>query len=212
MKKNGDTLSVNQVKQLMDEQQNNLLQILGNHKDDIDDLVASKTKKFRKPSIEKQHQFNAQILHLLNRVKKEHKKGHSETVASLIKEALSKLENQQADLLVADQSKYGFLTVNLLRGNTELPSSIAKKVEKIESRLDKTHQDYERGKKPSKPLDTKTGGRFEHRRKQGPEQLLQQLQRRTREGKCSHCEQDGHFFRECPKFWQEVSDARTTAI
>ena len=194
----------------MDEQQHNLLDILGHHKEDIDEIVASKTKKFKKPSIEKQHQFNAQILHILQRVKKENKKGHSETVSTLLKEAVSKLDTQQADLLVADQSKYGFLTVNLLRGNTELPSGIAKKVEKIESRLDKTHQDYERVKKPFKNMDQKNGGRFDNRRKQGPEQLLQQLQSRTREGKCSHCQKDRHFFRECPKFWQEVSDARTT--
>jgi hypothetical protein len=196
----------------MNEQQQSLLEILGHHREDVDELISTKTKKFRKPSIEKQHLFNSSMLQLLQRIKKEHKKQHFETAYNIIKEAISKLETQQSDLLIADQSKYGFLTVNLLHGNTELPSSIAKKVEKIEARLDKSHSEYGSNKKPYKNTEQRTGGRFENqRRRQGPEQLLQQLQKNKREGKCSHCEGSGHFFRECPKFWQEVSDARTSS-
>ena len=130
-KKNEELLSVSQVKELMNEQQNSLLEILGHHREDVDELISSKTKKFRKPAIEKQHLFNSSMLQLLQRIKKEHKKQHFESAYTIIKEAISKLENQQSDLLIADQSKYGFLTVNLLHGNTELPSSVAKKVEKI---------------------------------------------------------------------------------
>jgi len=207
------TLSVSQVKALIEEQQANLLDILSSHKEEIDQNLDSKSKIFKKPGIGKQFNFNSEVLTTLVKCKKDLKKSRFDSCTNKLKETIKKLETQQSDLIVADQSRYGFLTVSMLHGNAAIPKGVAKKVERIENQLDKTlPADKKHGGNPkdNKKRDTKSSGRFD-RRKQGPEELLQDLKKRTREGKCGHCGENGHFFRECPSFWQSVCEARVEA-
>ena len=44
--------------------------------------------------------------------------------------------------------------------------------------------------------------------KKSPEQMLENFIKQTRVGTCSHCQKPGHFFKECPGFWQKVQESR----
>ena len=53
---------------------------------------------------------------------------------------------------------------------------------------------------------TKPGGTLQQKR--SPEQLLEEAVRQTRAGRCTHCTEEGHFYRECPSFWEKVKESR----
>ena len=57
-----------------------------------------------------------------NLVKKDYKK--KKHVSHQLKEVISQLENHSEDLLVADSSRHGWLTVHQLRGKQTLPTDI----------------------------------------------------------------------------------------
>ena len=44
--------------------------------------------------------------------------------------------------------------------------------------------------------------------KKSPEEYLQEAVRQNRAGQCSHCAEEGHFYRECPEFWNKVKESR----
>ena len=116
-------------------------------------------------------------------------------------------EDHSEDLVVADTSRHGWLTVHQLRGREQLSSSVQRKVEKIDSRLDKLKlsRHDEKGRFSSgrkNPQQVEFQDRVQtYRRKQGPEEVLKSFANRRREGTCTHCNEPGHFFRECPGLW-----------
>ena len=150
------------------------------------------------------------------------KKKKNDKAYDEIKEIVKTIETICEDLVIADSSKHGWLTVYKLRGSdTTIPSDVQKKVEKIETRLDRektTRKEYGEKKKPysryPRKVDQENGeiGQQQQagtaRRKAGPEELMSYLTKTRRRGTCSHCQQEGHFFKECPKFWTDVSNQR----
>ena len=44
--------------------------------------------------------------------------------------------------------------------------------------------------------------------KKSPEEVMQEAVKQNRAGQCSHSNAEGHFYRECPKFWEKVDETR----
>ena len=196
------------IRDLLNEQQEYLHELIVQHKEEVEEIVCAKVRNFRNKGIEKQFTFNEKVLSDLKKIKKLYKKKRH--IGDKLKEIVKLLEDHAEELLVADSSRHGWLTVHQLRGNQNLSSELLKKVDKIDNRLDKQKPQNDRTRRgsgyPSK-VDQKDGS-FTYRKKKGPGELLQELVTRKREGTCSHCSEIGHFYRECPEFWKEVSEAR----
>lgn len=197
------------MKDLLTKQQEYVHDLISQHKSDLEELVTQSTTNpttFRNKGIEKQYSFNGKVLRLVKKVKKGLKK--RKDVTNLVKEVIDLLDTHAEDLLVADSSRHGWLTVHQLRGRQTLSSDLLQKVDRIDSRLDRTRKD---GFKGSSGYNKKMDGKDRvqtYRKKQGPEEFLQSLVGRKREGTCSHCSEIGHFYRECPDFWKEVQESR----
>ena len=207
-------MPIAEVEKLLEKQQSTLLEIISNHKQEIDDLVTPTKQTFRKVGIAKQHSFNQSIISMVKKLKKYHKDDDYKRGKEMIKDIIERLEEQQTDLQIADSSKHSWLTVSVLRNKTTLPADIAKKIEKIETRLDRTRPQQPRyGEAPKNTGQRYSNNRVQIERKsaKGPEELLRQLQGQKREGKCTHCLQTGHFFRECSEFWASVQRSRAAA-
>jgi hypothetical protein len=41
-----------------------------------------------------------------------------------------------------------------------------------------------------------------------PEEALYQAGRQVRQGNCSHCKKEYHYYKECPAFWTKVQESR----
>ena len=202
------------IASLLNKQQEKVYDIISSQKEEIDELKQESNLSFKNKAIEKQYRYNQKIIKDLKKLKKHFKKGKTSSCADIVKKLLQTCEEHKEDLLIADSSKYGWLTVHQLRGQSSLPSDLLKKVEKIDNKLDKEkakpgyngRKDQKRGKTDTEPLE-REAKQFA-RRKAGPEETLQQLTKSKRYGTCSHCQEEGHFFRECSKFWLEVSEQR----
>ena len=129
----------------------------------------------------------------------------------ILSDVIDHLDQQNEDITIADQSKFGWLTVFKLRGNDNISSSIKKKVDKIEQTLERNNVKpsvKKSGTNDNKKSYSKNGVQTE-REKRGPEETLQFLKGRKRSGVCTHCTESGHFWRECPSYWNSVKQART---
>jgi len=210
-------IPVSEVEKLLARQQESLLDIVTNHRQEIDELVTPNQQNitFRKVGIGKQHSFNQGIISMVKKLKKYHKEDKYQKGKDLIKDILAKLEEQQTDLVIADSSKHSWLTVSVLRNKSNLPADIVKKVDKIENRLDRSRPQTRQNHGET---STNTGHRYREYKVQtdrkpakGPEALLAQLQGQRREGKCTHCHGTGHYWRECSHFWESVQKSRAAA-
>ena len=199
---------------LLNEQQEKVFDIISAQKEEIEELKEDSGISFRSKAIEKQFKQNQRIIKDLKKIKKALKKGRAASATDQVRSLLNVCEEHKEDLLIADSSKFGWLTVHQLRGKSSLSSDLLKKVDKIDSKLDKErtrpaqHGNWreKRTQKGGEVLERET--RQFTRRKAGPEETLQFLKKSKRYGTCSHCQEEGHFFRECAKFWAEVSEQR----
>ena len=200
---------------LLNKQQEHILDIIREHKEQVDELMPV-TRSFKNKGIEKQFNFNNKLLVRLKKVKKLLKKSKVEKALSSVRDLLKVVEDHAEDLTVADSSRHGWLTVSLLRGESDLPTDLLKKVEKIDNRLDKTRpqRDEYRSRKSgqfAQRLERQggSGGTQTWRQKnQGPEEALVSFSKTKRQGTCSHCTKSGHYYRECPDFWKCVNEGR----
>lgn len=214
------------ITKLLDKQQEQVFDIIEEHKEKLDRVIEEKGLNFKSKAIGKQYAFNADVLQKLNKIKKLLKKEKTKKGLSLLRDVIDDLEDKAEDLIIADSSRHGWLTVKELRGDKSLSSKIQDKVEKIDKRLDKL-----RSQRPYQPNQRSNGSQqFSRRgrqtysgqmgrqtvqtyrqRGQGPEEALQALSLSKRSGVCNHCKEPGHLYRECPIFWRDVADSRKKA-
>jgi len=219
----GKSVPIEQVEKLLQDQQSNLLDIISNHKDEIDSLVSSKKHNFKKPGIGKQFDWNNKIERLVKKaLKKGVKKENYKKARDLLEEVLDLISDKQEDLMVADSSRHGWLTVACVRNTaSDLPTELQKRIEKVESRLDKSKsaRQERNGENPGHPgkwnqQHQRSFGNIQRpttsygRQPTNPEELLNKLKNMVRQGKCGFCQGEGHFYKECPSFWADVSASR----
>jgi len=139
------------------------------------------------------------------------KRNNKAKAKKLLKELRDGLQEHEEDLLIADTSPNGWLAVAKVRGRSDIPEDLRKKLEKVDRELWR-HRSYG---KPAKKFggfqEEGGGGDVRTRRPQqklSPEEILHNAARQTRAGTCSHCRGENHFYRECPDFWKKVREAR----
>ncbi len=207
---NSGSLDTRTFKSIIQQQQQKIEELLCLQRQELEDKIDSKTN-FRQKRNERQYSFNTKVLNILERAKKLLKEEDKKGALLEIKDAIHILQTQNEDILIADSSKFGWLTVSKFRGKEKLPSSIQKKIQKIDNNLDKYagKPNYKKGgyKNFRQPTSQSTVQTNRQTRK-GPEETLQFLKTRKRSGLCTFCSESGHFWKECSSYWTEVNKSR----
>jgi hypothetical protein len=205
-----DVLDTKTFQDIISRQQERIEELLDDQRHELEDRIDTKSI-FKDKRNEKQHSFNSKVLKCVKTVKSFLKSRDSVKALDELYNAQDLLHQQNEDLIIADSSKFGWLTVAKLRGKEQLSTSIQKKIAKIETNLDRNNvkTGFKKGGGPHfKRTDFKSKVETSRPAKKGPEETLRFLKSRKRSGVCTFCSENGHFWRECPGYWSSVKEAR----
>ena len=204
-------LQVAQVPQLIKAQQEFLVDLITEHKHEIEGKIQSKRRKFANKALEKQFEVNDSFKDLTARALAALKKNNRSKAKRLLKELRDSLQEHEEDLIIADTSPNGWLAVAKVRGRSDLPEEVRKKLEKADKEIWRARGYGQPKRKFGAVQETGQGGDVRTKRPQqkfSPEELLHNAAKQVRAGTCSHCRGENHFYRECPDFWKKVKEAR----
>ena len=208
-------------KKILREQEKHIYDLIVDHKEEVKELVAEKQRRFRQKPLQKQFELIETVLKDLKKIKKLIKKKKYDKAQDYLESLTDLLEEKAEDIQIADSSPHGWLAVNIVRNRSSLPKDLQKKVDKVNSRLDKSrkpqqHQykrPYQHGQNRPRgfQVDHPDGIRTNRSdQKKTPQELITILSHQKKSGTCSHCNEAGHYYRECAKFWQAVAESRKT--
>ena len=135
----GDTQGSNlsQFKRILWDQQETIEELLQEQKNELCQKNNPENKhKFNNRVLGKQHEVNEGFLDLTKKIQKCLGKQQLYQAKSLVDELLNEIECHSEDLVVADLSRNGWLTVQRLRNRCSLPSNLLKKLEKFDDEID----------------------------------------------------------------------------
>jgi hypothetical protein len=208
----GRAVPVERVPQLIKAQQDFIVDLIADHKQEVEARLQSRTRRFSSKALEKQAEVNSNFQEIVDKALAAHKRKNDKRVKSLLKRLKEKLEEHQQDLLIADTSPNGWLAVAKIRNRSELPDNLRKKLDRVDKEIWRVKSYGGGPKKPGKLQGQGMGGDVRTGRpqqKQSPEELLYNASRQIRAGTCSHCKKENHFYRECPDFWTKVQESRS---
>jgi len=204
-------ISVEQVPKIIKAQQDFLVDLISEHKQEVAGKLQARKRRFASRALERQFEVNEGFKDLTRRALAALKRNNRGKAKKLLKDLRDGLQEHEEDLLIADTSPNGWLAVAKVRGRSDIPEDLRKKLEKVDRELWR-HRSYG---KPAKKFggfsEEGGGGDVRTRRPQqklSPEEILHNAARQTRAGTCSHCRGENHFYRECPDFWKKVREAR----
>jgi hypothetical protein len=212
-----ERLQVAEVPRLIKEQQDFLVELISEHKEEVDQRLQTKTRRFASKALERQFEVNGTFKEITLKSLAALKRGNKKRVKSLLKKLRDKLEEHEEDLIIADTSPNGWLAVSRIRGRKELPDKLRKKLDRVDRELWR-NRGYGRVEKKFGGVQGQGSGgavrtrRQDQRQQRSPEELLYAAARQTRAGVCSHCRKENHFYRECPDFWRKVQEAREERV
>jgi Zn-dependent M16 (insulinase) family peptidase len=196
----------------VESQQDFLLDLLSEHKAQVEEKITTKARKFASKQLEKQYQVNLAFKELAQKIKKAHKNKEWRRAKRATSELLQQLEEHEQDLIVADISPHGWLAVSKLRNSSELPKELRKKLSVVEKDLEAQKNKHGGAKKKLFPLPQQSQGGAGRQRqpdkKYSPEEALSFATKQVRTGLCSMCHKAFHYYRECPVFWTRVNEGR----
>jgi hypothetical protein len=202
---------VDEIKKIVENQQEFIIDLISEHKAEVEEKLQIRSRRFSSRQIEKQYQVNNQFKDLAAKIQL------AITAKDLAKakEATDALEEQleehEQDLVIADTSPHGWLAVARVRTAKELPKDLRKRLAAVEKDL--TIQKQRNGGSTRKfgknPQQGAEGdGRKQEQRRFSPEEALFAAAKQVRTGLCTHCNKPGHYLRECPAFWTKVNESR----
>ena len=110
-------------------------QTLAAQKEEMEEKFKKSSVPFTQKPIEKQFEVNARILALNHKIQKALKNKDYKRVKKLVREQEEELNEHEENLLIAEHSQYGWLTVSKIRCK-KLDSSIMKKIEQVDALID----------------------------------------------------------------------------
>ncbi len=126
---------VEDIAGLVKEQQDFLLELLTEHKAEVDTKLQSKQRRFSSKQIEKQHKINSNFLKLASNVKSALVNKDDKRALITVEDLIGQLESHAEDLIIADISPHGWLAVAKVRAGTDLPRALRKKLEQVDRDL-----------------------------------------------------------------------------
>jgi hypothetical protein len=205
-----EALDTEKVTALVETQQEYLFNLIKEHKAEVEAKLQSRQRKFQSKQIEKQFEINTGFKEKAEKILVKVQGGEQKQAEDLLGELVQDLERHAEDLVIADTSQYGWLAVAKVRAATELPKALRKRLEQVEKDLSaqKTQNAGPRrnfSKVPgtnSEPVTRRADKRVT------PEEALYAAGKQLRQGTCSHCKKELHYYKECPAFWTKVQESR----
>ena len=111
-------------------------QTLAAQKEEMEEKLKKSSVNFTQKPIERQFEVNARILALNHKMQKVLKNKDYKRVKSLVREQEEELKEHQENLMIAEFSQHGWLTVSKIRGEKHLDSSVIKKIQKVDALID----------------------------------------------------------------------------
>lgn len=201
-----------EIVKLVKSQQEVLLDLLRDHKEEVDLKLQSRGRKFANRQIERQYELNVAFLDLAQKGLGCVDANEVERGRHYLVELIKQLEQHEEDLLIADASPHGWLAVSKIRATKELPKTLRKRLAEVD-RLLSSQKEKEGHGGPAKKYQQLPGqgqGPLFRRaeRRFSPEEAMFAAAKQLRPGTCSQCHKGLHYFRECPEFWQKVNASR----
>lgn len=202
-------LPVQKIAKLVNNQQDFLVDLLSEHKAEVESKLQSRSRRFASRAIERQFEVNTGFRELATKAQVALAVGDQQRWDEFLNQLTDQLQRHEEDLIIADTSQHGWLAVSKLRTGQELPKAIQKKLARIEKELDQRRRDGGARKKfspvpgPSKEYSQRRGPK-----RQSPEEAMFAAANQRRDGTCSHCQEAYHFYRECPAYWRKVIESR----
>lgn len=196
----------------MEKQQDVLLELLTEHKAEVEEKLQLRSRKFGSKPIERQFQINAGFRDLAGKILAALHTGEAHRALELAQLLDKQLEEHEQDLIIADSSTHGWLAVSKVRSSAELPKELRKKLAQVEKELStRTTKEYGGPKRKFPQLQQQGQDGFGRNRRVSPEEALFIASKQVRKGQCTYCDKQSHFYRECPTFWARVNEARAKA-
>jgi hypothetical protein len=195
----------------VEQQQNYLVELIAEHKAEVDEKLQVKSRRFQSKQIEKQYQINSQYKDQVTKIQQALANKDRDKAIEVADALAEQLEEHEQDLIIADSSPHGWLAVSKLRTGKELPKALRKRLAAVERdlALQKTRKNGPAGKKFTRfPNQSAASDGKKPDRRFSPEEALHSAAKQLRPGLCSHCNKQYHFFRECPDFWTKVNQSR----
>jgi len=204
--------AVGEIAKLVKTQQDVLLDLLAEHKEEVESKLQQKGRKFSNRQLEKQNEVNSGFLELAKKAQACVQGGEVKRAGKHLEELVQLLEAHEQDLLIADASPHGWLAVSKIRSTKELPKNLRKRLAEVDRQLSSQKDRPQDGAPKRKPPGFQGAGAgpvFRRAdRRISPEEALFEASKQLRPGSCSHCQKGLHFYRECPEFWRKVQAAR----
>ena len=125
------------VASLLERQQEFVHDLVADYKEEIQELLDTNSRNFRSKALEKQYTHNQKVLVKSKKILKLLRKDKVRKAKDLVKDLIGVLEDHSEDLIVADTSRHGWLTVHQLRGGDKLSSNLQRKIERSSSISDR---------------------------------------------------------------------------
>ena len=204
---------VQAIKKLVTSQQEIILDLLSEHRAEVDEKIQLKARRFSSKQIEKQYHVNSEFRDLTTKITVALAANEIGRAQEVLQQLATKLEDHEHDLIVADTSPHGWLAVSKLRSHTELPKHLRKKLAQVEKDLAHRRQPTSQYGGAKKKFDgfSREGQNFARRRpdqRLSPEEALSNAAKQLRQVTCTHCHKGLHYYRECPQFWAKVMESR----
>jgi hypothetical protein len=201
---------VAEITRLVQTQQDLLLNLLHEHKQEVEHKLQTKSRRFGNRQIERQFEVNTGFRELAQKALAGLEAGEVIRAKQVLEELVKGLEEHEQDLQIADASPHGWLAVSKLRSTKELPKGIRKRLVEVDKLLSQ-QKDKDGGvKRKFQPVPGTSTEPLYRRPQQrvSPEEALFAAAKQLRPGTCSQCQKGLHFFRECPEFWKKVQASR----
>lgn len=205
---------VAEITKLVKNQQEVILDLLRNHKEEVDNKLQARARRFGNKQLEKQYEVNSALLEQAQKALGCVEASDADGADRYLRELIKQLTQHEEDLLIADASPHGWLAVSKIRSTKELPKSLRKRLAEVDKQLSSQKDRAAganggfKGKLPPVPGQGPNPLFRRGERRFSPEEALFAASKQIRPGTCSQCHKEFHYYRECPEFWQKVAASR----
>ncbi len=179
-------VTAQQVPWLIKEQQEFLVELLSEHKQEVEVKLRAKQRRFTSKRLEKQFEVNTKVAELTDKSLAAVRRNSRRKAKAALKQLRDEIREHQEDLVIADTSPNCWLAVAKLRNRSELSDELRRKLEKVDKEIWRCRSYGGAQKKFSKFQNHGQGGKVRTNRglpqRRLPEELLFNAAKQIRRG------------------------------